>query len=151
LISSDYRSMMMIRVVVMSPSFAWKLVLAIALGGVIVASARAHPPRRTIPAPDLRRLVGAALMLYAVGLAASLTHHPVLAAGLYAAGIASSALAAWLSRGADSEGPSDPEFPAEEPPSPNPDGAPWFDWSAFEAEFRAYARRRDAPDKTPVA
>lgn len=135
----------------MSPSFAWKFVLAISLLGLIVASARAHPPRRAFPAPDLRRLVTAALMLYAVGLAASLTHHPTLAACLYATGIASSALAAWLSRGADSEGPSDPEAPAEEPPPPEPDGAPWFDWSAFEAEFRAYARRRKAPDKTPVA
>lgn len=135
----------------MSPSFAWKLVLAITLGGVIVASARARPPRKTFPGPDLRRLVGAALLLYGVGLVASLTHHPILAAGLYAAGIAASALAAWLSRGADSEGPSDPETPAEEPPPPEPDGAPWFDWGEFEAEFRTYAHRRDVRDKTPVA
>ena len=133
----------------MSPSFAWKLVLAIALGGAIFASARAHPPRRSFPGPDLRRLVVAALLLYAVGLAASLTHHAVMAAGLYATGIGASALAAWLSRGADSEGPSDPEAPAEEPPPPEPDGAPRFDWTAFEREFRSYARR--SREREPVA
>ena len=88
-----------------APSFAWKLVLALALGGTIIASAYADAPRRAFPRTDLRRLVASALVLYAIGLAASLSHHGALAALLYAAGIAVSALAAWLSRGIDTGAP----------------------------------------------
>ena len=88
----------------LSPSVAWKLVLAMVLGGAIVVSAYAKAPRRAIPGGDLRRLVFAALVLYAVGRFASLTHHGGLAASLYATGIIVCALAAWLSRGSDSGG-----------------------------------------------
>jgi uncharacterized membrane protein YfcA len=123
------------------PSLAWKLVLAIALGAGILVSAYAKAPRRAVPRTELRRLVVAALILYAVGALSSLTHHPVLAGLVYAAGISVCALAAWLSRGTDSEGPPRGEEPVDEEPPPEPDGAPWFDWRAFEREFRAYAER----------
>lgn len=126
----------------LSPSFAWKLVLAVVLGAAIVASAYAKAPRRSFPGGDLRRLVLAALLLYAVGMAASLSHKGVLAAVLYATGIGVSALAAWLSRGSDS-GPPPGDEPADEQPPPDPEGVPRFDWTAFERQFRAYDRRRE--------
>jgi hypothetical protein len=129
---------------VFSPSFAWKLVLAVVLGTAIVASAYAKAPRRSFPGGDLRRLVFAALVLYGVGLVASLSHHGVLAAVLYATGIVVSALAAWLSRGSDSGGGPPPgDEPADEQPPPHPDGMPRFDWAAFERDFRAYDRRQE--------
>jgi hypothetical protein len=133
-----------------SPSFAWKLVLALALAATIFASARAEAPRRSFPRTELRWLVGSALLLYAVGLAASLSHHGLTAALLYAGGIAVSALAGWLSRGADSGGRPPFDEPADQPPPPSPDGAPRFDWARFEREFRVYDRRRGRRG-TPVA
>ena len=126
---------------VVPPSAAWKLVLAIFLGAAIFLSAYARAPRRAIPASDLRRLVVSALGLYAVGGIASLTHHPVMAGLVYAAGIIICALAAWLSRGSDSEDPPDDDEPVDEQPPPEPDGVPRFDWAAFEREFRSYAAR----------
>ena len=41
---------------VVPPSFAWKLVLAVALAGAILLSACASAPRRAAPPGDLRRL-----------------------------------------------------------------------------------------------
>ena len=115
--------------------------MAVTLGAAIIASAYAKAPRRSFPGGDLRRLVFAALVLYAVGMIASLSHHGVLAAVLYATGIVVSALAAWLSRGSDS-GPPPSDEPADEEPPPDPDGLPRFDWAAFEREFRLYSERR---------
>jgi hypothetical protein len=123
-----------------SPAGAWKLGLAVALAAAIFVSLYANAPRRAISGRDLRRLVLSALGLYAVGGLASLTHHPMLAALLYAAGIAACALAAWLSRGTDSEDPPGGEEPADRQPPPEPDGLPSFDWSAFERGFREYAQ-----------
>jgi hypothetical protein len=135
--------------VLVAPAYSWKLVLAIALFGAVVASARSRPPRRSLPGTDLRRLVFGAVALYGVGLAASLTRHTLLAVILYAGGIAISALAAWLSRGVDSRGgPPPDEAPLDEPPSPTPDGAPGFDWSAFERDLEDYARRARDPIRT---
>lgn len=125
------------------PSSAWKLVLALALLAAIFVSLRARAPERAVPGSELRRLVLAAVALYAVGAVASLTHHPMLAVFVYAAGIAICALAAWLSRGSDSEDPPGGEEPGDEQPPPEPDGVPTFDWARFEDEFRAYAERRD--------
>jgi hypothetical protein len=125
------------------PSDAWKLVLAVALVCAICVSLFARAPRRAIPGADLRRLVLSALGLYAVGGLASLTHHPVLAALVYAGGIAVCALAAWLSRGTDSEDPPGGEDPVDEHPPPEPDGMPDFDWDSFERAFRAYSKRDD--------
>ncbi len=123
------------------PTVAWKVVLAIALVAAIFVSLYARAPRRAVPGYELRRLVVSAVGLYAVGGVASFTHHPALAALVYAAGIAVCALAAWLSRGSDSEDPPDDEEPVDEQPPPEPDGVPRFDWAAFEQQFRDYADR----------
>jgi hypothetical protein len=124
------------------PSVAWKLLLAIVLIGAILLSACARAPRRPMPRGELRRLVLAALTLYAVGVFASVTHHPALAGVVYVAGIAACALAAWLSRGSDSEDPPrGGDDPIDEQPPPEPDGVPRFDWQAFERDFRTYAQR----------
>ncbi len=124
------------------PTQAWKLVLAIVLLAGILLSACAHAPRKSVPRNDLRRLVMCALALYAVGGVASFTHHPSVAALVYAAGIVVCALAAWLSRGSDSSEPPRGFEPEDERPPPEPDG---FDWGAFEREFREYSRRQRAP------
>jgi hypothetical protein len=130
--------------VLVAPEDAWKIVLAAALGGAIIASAYAKAPNRSFPTHDLRRLVVGALALYVVGVAASLTHHPLLAVVLFAAGIAVSALAAWLSRGSDSGGgPPRGDEPVDRQPPPDPDGIPRFDWAAFERDLQDYTRRRE--------
>lgn len=126
---------------VVPPSDAWKLVLAITLASAILVSACARAPQRAIPKTELHRLVLAAISLYGVGGAASLTHHPSLAGLVYAAGIMVCALAAWLSRGTDSEDPPRGNEPQDEQPPPDPDGLPAFDWSQFERAFRAYSDR----------
>ena len=124
------------------PSFAWKLALVFVLVGAIVLSACARAPRRPLPREDLRRLVLAALTLYAVGVFASLTHHTLLAGVVYVSGIAACAFAAWLSRGSDSEDPpDDDDGPPDQEPPPDPDGLPEFDWAAFERQFRSYSDR----------
>jgi hypothetical protein len=122
------------------PSFAWKLVLALVLIGGIALSAFARAPRRPLPPAELRHLVLGALSLYGVGVLASVTHHPVLAGIVYAAGISACALAAWLSRG-DSEDPPRGEEPPDHEPPPDPDGLPEFDWRAFETQFRSYSKK----------
>ena len=136
---------------VVPPSDAWKLVLAIVLGAAILLSAWGRAPRRSASRADLRRLVVSAIGLYAVGGLASLTDHPELAAFVYASGIIICALAAWLSRGSDSEDPpSDGEDPAEGQPPPDPEGMPRFEWATFERDFRAYAAdQRLEPTETP--
>jgi hypothetical protein len=124
------------------PSDAWKLLLAVWLAAAILLSAFASAPRRTVPTGDLKRLVISAIGLYLVGGLASLTGHPALAGLLYASGIVICALAAWLSRGTDSEDPPPGgEEPVDERPPPEPDGLPEFDWGDFERAFRAYAQR----------
>ena len=128
------------------PSLAWKLALVFVLVGAIVLSACARAPRRPLPREDLRRLVLAALTLYGVGVLASLTHHTLLAGVVYVCGIAACALAAWLSRGSDSEDPpGDDDGPPDQEPPPDPDGLPEFDWAAFERQFRSYSDRPRQP------
>ena len=127
------------------PSFAWKLVLVLVLVGGIMLSACARAPRRPLPRSELRRLVLAALTLYAVGVFASMTHHPVLAGVVYVSGIAACALAAWLSRGQRLRGSAAAEARIRSirgPPPDDRDGLPLFDWAAFERQFRAYSNRR---------
>ena len=124
------------------PSDSWKVALAVLLGAGIFTSAYARAPRKAVPRGDLGRLVACAIGLYAVGGIASLTHHPVLAGLVYAAGITVCAFAAWLSRGTDSDDPPDWDQPADEQPPPDPDGVPWLDWDEFERAFRAYADRQ---------
>jgi hypothetical protein len=132
---------------VVPPSDEWKLALALALLAAIGVSAFAAAPRRAVPREDLVRLVAAAVVLYAVGGVSSLTHHATLAGLVYAAGIATCALALWLSRGTDFEDPPDGEEPGDETPPPEPDGVPRLEWDDFERAFRAYAKR----ERTPVA
>ena len=138
---------MIVQEMPLPPSFAWKLVLVLVLVGGIMLSALARAPRRPLPRGELRRLVLAALTLYAVGVLASVTHHAALAGFVYVSGIAACALAAWLSRGSDSEDPpdggSEPVDP--EPPPDGRDGLPVFDWMAFERQFRSYSSRPRDP------
>ena len=129
------------------PSVAWKLVLAAALIGTIVAAAYATAPRRA-PAPtELRRLVLSALGLYAVGGISSFTSHPTLAAIVFASGVSTCALALWLSRGTDSgdDRPRGGEDPADEWPPEAPDGQPAIDFAQFERDFHAYVGRSREP------
>ncbi len=130
---------------VLSLAAAWRLALAIAFCAAIFTSACARAPRQSVPGAELRRLVVCALVLYAVGGLASLTHHPILAGLVYGAGIMVSALAAWLSRGRDQEDPPDGDEPVDEQPPPEPDGVPRWDWGAFERAFRAYERHQREP------
>jgi hypothetical protein len=129
---------------VVSLQAAWRLAFAIALLAAILMSACARAPRHSVPSAELRRLVLCALGLYGVGGLASLNHHETLAGLVYGTGIIISALAAWLSRGRDREDPPDDhEEPVDEPPPPEPDGVPRFDWTAFERDFRAWEARRE--------
>jgi hypothetical protein len=125
---------------------AWKLALAIALAGAIIIGASARAPRRSIPRGDLQRLLLSAAALYAVALLALLKHRGPLTILLFAAGVATSALALWLSRGHEDGGPPPGEEPIERHPPPGPDGlGATFDWVRFERELRAYTdRTRDA-------
>jgi hypothetical protein len=130
---------------IVPPTQAWKLVLAIVLCVAILVSASARAPRKSVPSSELRRLVASALLLYAVGALASLRHHTALAAIIYAAGIGVCAFAAWLSRGhgESDDGPDDGDDPSDERPPPGPDGVPRFDRPAFERELRTYMRRHE--------
>jgi hypothetical protein len=131
--------------VVVSLSFASKVAFAVVLATAVFVSACARAPRQSVPAAELRRLVASALVLYAVGSLATLTHHPALAAMVYASGIAIAALAAWLSRGRDQDDPPGGSEPFDEPPPPEPDGVPRLDWERFEREFRDWERRSRQP------
>lgn len=130
----------------MAPTLAWKLALAVVLVAAIIFSASARAPRKPLPRADLGRLLVAAVSLYAVGLVALVTHHSELAMLVCAAGIATSALAAWLSRGTDSGGgPPGGNEPVDEHPPPDPDGLTEFDWAQFERELLAYTQRSSEP------
>ena len=126
---------------------AWKAAFAIVLVMAIVASAYATAPRRAIPPAELRRLVVCAVVLYAVGALASLSHHPALAGLVFGAGIAVAALAAWLSRGRDQDDPPGGDQPVDEQPPPEPEGVPGLDWARFEREFQQYARDQRPPTR----
>jgi hypothetical protein len=120
-----------------------KLGLAIGLFAAIATSVLARAPSEPVPVAELRRLVACSLVLYAVGVLAALTRHPLMAALVYGTGVAVAALAAWLSRGRDQEDPpSRGDEPGDAPPPPGPDGIPRLDWPRFERDFREYAQRR---------
>lgn len=126
----------------MAPSTLWKLALAVVLAAAIVASASVKAPRKPLPREELRWLLTGAVCLYAVGLLALLERRSELSALVFAAGIAISALAAWLSRGSDAGGgPPRGDEPVDEQPPPNPDGLPQFDWEQFERDLLAYTDR----------
>jgi hypothetical protein len=144
LISAIYRSM--ISQVLAAVSSHWKPILTGTLLLSICASVVLRAPREPIDRRELRRLVGAAVVLYVVGAAASLAHRGVLAGVVYATGILVCSLAVWLSRGVDrgdgGDGPGGFEPPAGEWPPSDPDGAPPFDWDEFERERARWGRER---------
>jgi uncharacterized membrane protein YfcA len=117
--------------------------VALALIAVIVISASVRAPRRHVPTPELRRLLIAALTLYAVGGVAIVDGHPTPAVAAFAAGVIASAFAAWLSRGSDQDDPPGGSEPFDRTPPPHPDGAPEVDWDRFERELRDWARRHE--------
>jgi len=129
----------------MPTSLIWKLALGLVLGGTIFLSILVRAPRRSSPREDLRGMLLGALALYLVGLFASFTHHAVVAAVVYATGIALSAFAAWLSRGSDPRRPHpDSDDNSTGPRGPDgPEDEPLLDWASFEREFRAYADRHE--------
>jgi hypothetical protein len=132
-----------------APSFVWKLALAVALAAAIIVSASAKAPRKPLPQAELRGLLAGALALYAVALVALLDHRSELAVLLFAAGIVTSTLAAWLSRGSDAGGgPPRGDEPVDEQPPPDPDGALGFDWAQFERDLLAYTDRLRDPVRT---
>ena len=127
----------------LATAFAWKVGLALALIGAIVLSASAKAPQKPLPRADLRWLLLGAGALYAVGLVAFLKHHSEVAALLTAGAIATSTLAAWLSRGADTWGGPPPSAdPADGEP---PDSGPSIDWAQFEHDLREYTVRSREP------
>jgi hypothetical protein len=129
----------------LSPS--WKLLLTVVLLGSIGCSIFMRAPREPIERYELRRLVAAAVVLYAVGALASLAHRGVLAGVVYASGILVCSLAVWLSRGVDRDdgfdgGGGDP--PGGEEPPTGPDGLPTIDWDEFERELAGWAEQRNS-------
>ncbi|MHB8658688.1 MAG: hypothetical protein ACYC91_12160 [Solirubrobacteraceae bacterium] len=127
---------------VIAPPQAWKLVLAGGLLAAIVIAVFASAPSRSVTRSELGQLVLSAVVLYAVGAIALLTHHSDLAGVVYATGIVVLSVALWLSRGDDSEDPPDGGKPVDAQPPPEPDGLPAIDWRAFERDFGVYAERR---------
>jgi uncharacterized membrane protein YfcA len=117
--------------------------VALALIAAIVISASVRAPRRHVPTPELRRLLIAALTLYAVGGVAIVDGHPTPAVAAFAAGVIASAFAAWLSRGPDQDEPPGGCQPFDRTPPPDPDGVPEIDWARFERELRDWARRHE--------
>jgi uncharacterized membrane protein YfcA len=124
-------------------SLAENTALALALIAAIVISASVRAPRRHVPTPELRRLLAAALALYAAGGIAMLDGHARLAVVAFAAGVIASAFAAWLSRGSDQDDGPGGSDPCDHRPPPDPDGVPAIDWERFERELRDWARGRE--------
>jgi hypothetical protein len=129
-----------------TPLLIGKLLLGLLLVVAIGIAARGRAPRRA-PAPaELRRLVASALVLYAVGLIALIDGHPTLSTIAFACGVGTASLAAWLSRGADSDddGPSGGHEPPEGVPPPDPEGLSAWDWERFDRERHDWEQRRPA-------
>ncbi len=125
-------------------SQTWKLLLTLALLGAILCSVTVRAPREAANRDELRRLVIAAVVLYLVGVLASLSHHGALAGAVYACGILACSLAVWLSRGINrddgADGCDDDGPPGGEEP-PRPGGFPTFDWDEFERELASLSER----------
>jgi hypothetical protein len=114
-------------------SLAGKLLITLALLSVMVVSLRLRPPRRLVDRALVLRLMSVGLATYLVGISASMTFRPTLAAISYASGVVICSLTVWLSRGSDAS----VNDSSEEPPEPD---GPQFDWDAFERELSDYAR-----------
>ncbi|HWD63547.1 MAG TPA: hypothetical protein VG405_00105 [Solirubrobacteraceae bacterium] len=126
----------------------WKLILTAGLLVAILGSVCLRAPRRPIARFELRQLVLSAMLLYGIGVVASVVHRGGLAGVLYASGIVVCSVAVWLSRGFDRgdgpDGPGGSEPPTDEDPSTGPDGIPPWDWDAFERERAAWSERNPA-------
>jgi hypothetical protein len=126
------------------PSTGWKLILTGTLLVAVCASVLLRAPREPIEGRELWRLVGAAVVLYIVGAAASLAGRGELAGIVYASGILLCALAVWLSRGSSRgdgpDGPGGADPPVDERPPPDPEGLPLLDWDEFERERAGWSR-----------
>ena len=125
----------------------WKLGLTAALLLAVLASLAWRAPSDPVERGELRRLVASAVVLYAVGAAASLAGHGTLAGIVYASGILVCSLAVWLSRGTGrGDGPdgggNEPPIDEGPPWDPAPDGLPPVDWEAFERERARWADRQ---------
>ena len=116
----------------------WRVAFVLGFCLLIFTSAFARAPRRELPRWELRRLIACAVMLYVVGFIASATGHKLLAGLVLAAGIALSALSAWLSRGRDQHDPPSNAKPVDTEPLPEPEGDPRFYWDMFERGLRTY-------------
>jgi uncharacterized membrane protein YfcA len=124
----------------------WKLSLTLTLLLAILLSVTARAPRERVSRAELRRLLAAALVLYAVGALASLTHRDLLAGIVYASGILVCSLAVWLSRGVGRDdgggggGGSGP--PGDKRPPTGPHArTPTLDWDEFDRERAGWDRR----------
>ena len=122
---------------------SWKLLLTLGLLLAVLCSVVIRAPRHRIAAAELRRLVLAAILLYAVGAGATWARRELLAGVVFASGILVCSLAVWLSRGSDfddgSDWPGGGGPPEDEQPPPGPGGFPGIDWDEFERERAAWA------------
>ena len=131
-----------------SPSAAWKLVLAWRSAPAIVVSAYARAPRRAFPARSCVGWCCSALGLYAVGL--DWPRSPTTRSGRVWSMRPGSSCARWPRGCRAATTPRirpEVEEPGDEHPPPGPDGLPEFDWAAFER--RASARTRSASVSRP--
>lgn len=131
----------------MSAAMICKLLLGISLVTAVGLGLKAPAPRTRAADGELRRLLLSGIGLYGVGLVAALTHHATMAALVYACGIAVCAVAVWLSRGTEPEGPPPEDGPGHGPPRDedpprDPGQLSPADWEAFERALRDYAARR---------
>ena len=127
-----------------------KIGLGVALCGSLGLSAWGPAPRRTPSPTGLRLLLGVALILYVVGIAAAVEHRSTVAIGASAAGVVAAALTGWLSRARpDGEDPPQGDAGDDHGGSPAPgdhDGG--FDWDRFDRERRGW---RPQPRPAPVS
>jgi hypothetical protein len=132
--------------------FILRLAGAVVLVLLVSYGAWGRAPHRAAAPRDLRRLVIAAVVLYAVGVAAVLARRPIPSIAAFAGGVAAASLAAWLSRGGntddgdDNGGGGGGRPPIDRtPPPPGPDGLPEVDWGRFDRERRGWERGADRP------
>ena len=132
-----------------------RVAAALVLVLVVGYGAWGRAPRRAAAPRELRRLVAAAVLLYAVGVVAVLARRPVPAVAAFAGGVAAASLAAWLSRGNrpdegddnDGGGGGRPPVDRTPPRDSGPQVQPELDWARFDRERRQWER---GPDRLPA-
>ncbi len=130
-----------------------KLGLGAVLCGALGLSVWGPPPRRIASPIPLRLLLGVALALYVVGIAAAIDHRSRVAIGASALGVIAAALAGWWSRAPhDDDGPPDGDAGDDDGGSPAPgdrDGG--FDWDRFDRERRGWQPQPGPAPLSPKA